>query len=341
MKKGLVFILFSSVVLSAFLWSPSYKEPIWPKAIYDYTKNTPTPEKIALGRFLFYDPILSEDRSTSCASCHLSYTAFAHTDHALSHGIYDRVGTRNAPALFNLAYRSSFMWDGAIHSLDAQAMAPIENHLEMNETLGSVVFKLQQKKFYRQHFYEAWGDSTVTGEHVLKAISAFLVSIESKNSKYDRVINGLEEFTEQEQKGYALFRAQCNSCHQEPLFTNNTFKSNGLSYDEHLHDAGRMRITHLAADSMLFMAPTLRNIEVTYPYMHDGRFTTLQQVVNHYDQLGSTKPRYLSSELNHSKKLSSNDKQDLIAFLLTLTDHEFLFNPTYSFPKGFEKEISR
>lgn len=341
MKKSLAFLFIASIGLCAFYMGPTFKTPIWPAKIYDESKNTLTSEKIALGRFLFYDPILSENNTISCASCHLSYTGFAHTDHALSHGIYDRVGTRNAPPLFNLAYRSNFMWDGAIHSLDAQPMAPIENHLEMNETLGSVVFKLQQKKFYREQFFRAWGDSSVTGEHVLKALSAFLVSIESKNSKYDRVISGLEQFNEQEEKGYALFRTHCNACHQEPLFTNNSYKSNGLSYDELLHDAGRMRITHRPADSMLFMVPSLRNIEVTYPYMHDGRFTTLQQVVNHYDQLASNKPGYLSKELNHSSKLSSNDKQDLIAFLLTLTDHEFLFNPVYQFPKGFEKEISR
>ena len=341
MKTRIYFVGIAFISLCAFHLNDTFKEPIWPDKHYDYSQNTLTPEKIELGRFLFYDPILSEDASTSCASCHLSYTAFAHTDHELSHGIYDRIGTRNAPALFNLAYRSSFMWDGAIHNLDAQALAPIENHLEMNETLSSVVFKLQQKSFYKKQFYQAWGDSIITGEHVLKSIAAFLVTLESKGSKYDKFLAGEVEFSEQELTGYSLFRLHCNSCHTEPLFASNEFKSNGLSYNDKLRDAGRMRITHLAKDSMLFQVPSLRNIEVSYPYMHDGRFTTLQQVMNHYSDLGTNKPSYLSKELNHSSILTSHQKQDLIAFLLTLTDHEFLFNSNYAFPKGFEKEIRR
>lgn len=338
-RKSYSFFIFILLIVIALGFTLPPKGKIyWPKKVYNEYNNLPTEEKKELGRFLFYDPLLSSDGSISCSSCHLSYNAFAHTDHATSHGVGDSIGKRNAPALFNLAWKKNYMWDGAVHNLDAQAMAPIENKLEMNETLAHVVSKLNSRKFYRERFYQAWGDSVATGERVLKSIAQFMLSLESNNSKYDRVIRGEMKFTEQEKKGYILFQKKCNACHTEPLFTNDEFMNNGLPLNDELLDLGRGSITQLKQDEGKFKVPSLRNIEMSFPYMHDGRFKTLQQVLNHYASLDGNE-KNISPPLNHLLNLSSNDKQDLIAFLLTLTDTEFLTKKEYQFPKPLQHEI--
>ena len=294
----------------------------WPFPAYDFSKNPLTKPGIALGRQLFYDPVLSKDSTISCSNCHLSYTAFTHVDHALSHGIHDRIGTRNSPALTNLAWARSFMWDGAVNHLDMQALAPISSPVEMEEKIENVVEKLQRSAGYRVMFFQAFGDSLATGERLLKALAQFELTLVSANSKYDRVLAGKEIFTDQEQNGYRLFKNNCARCHSEPFFTNYGFEKNGLPVDTALRDFGRMAITRQPADSLKFKVPTLRNIEFSYPYMHDGRFRKLGEVLNHYA---------------HNKdlgiELSSNEKVDLTAFLLTLTDRTFLFNPDFAFPR--------
>lgn len=324
-------VLFSGILylvlvaaLPAFHPQPvSLKYPdSWPSPAYDFSKNRLTKEGIELGRQLFYDPVLSKDSTVSCSSCHLSYTAFTHVDHALSHGIADRIGTRNSPALTNLAWAGSFMWDGAVNHLDVQALAPISSPVEMDETIENVVKKLQRQPAYTTLFFDAFGDSTVTGEHLLKALSQFELTLISANAEYDRVMAGKDNFTEQEQRGYHLFQKNCARCHAEPFFTNYRFENNGLPLDTTLNDYGRGAVTKQPQDSLKFKVPTLRNIEFSYPYMHDGRFRNLQDVLNHYaraDSLGI--------------KLSANEKVDLVAFLLTLTDRDFLFNPDFAFPR--------
>lgn len=254
----------------------------WPKPTYDFSKNPIEKNKVNLGRVLFYDPILSENNSISCESCHSPYSAFTHIDHALSHGIYDSIGTRNSPALMNLAWKKSFMWDGAINNLDMQALAPISHPLEMGSSIKKVVIKLQASKKYRQLYFQAYGDSIPTGEKTLKALSQFLLTLVSSNSKYDKVMSGDLQFTTQEKNGYALFQKNCSSCHREPLFTNDEFANNGLPENPSLKDKGRMHITLDSTDTYKFKIPTLRNIEYTYPYMHDGRFKKLSEVMNHY-----------------------------------------------------------
>ncbi len=296
----------------------------WPKPRYDFSKNPLTKQGIELGRRLFYDPILSRDSTVSCSNCHLSFTAFTHVDHALSHGIEDRIGTRNSPALMNLAWANNFMWDGAVNHLDFQALAPIAHPAEMDNSIDKVVQRIRTKPAYKARFFEAFGDSTVTGERLLKAMAQFELTLISANSKYDRVISGQEIFTEQEQKGYQVFQNNCASCHTEPLFTNFGFERNGLPLDTVLNDFGRMKITKQPCDSLKFKVPTLRNIEFSYPYMHDGRFKKLRDVVNHYAQ---------TTALDRKIELLPNEKVDLIAFLLTLTDRTFLFNPEISFPR--------
>ena len=304
----------------------------FPKPVYDFSKNSLTANKIQLGRALFYDPILSRDNLISCASCHSQFSAFTHIDHALSHGIDDKIGFRNSPALMNLAWQTSFMRDGAINHLDMLALAPMTNPDEMDENIRHVVFKLQANNVYPKLFLEAFGDSVITGEHTLKAIAQFMLTLVSSNSKYDSVMRKQSVFTSQEKNGYVLFKKNCASCHTEPLFTNDKFRNNGLPIDTTLNDFGRYRVTKNPSDSLKFKVPTLRNIEFSQPYMHDGRFQKLSQVLNHYTN-GIKNNKTLAPELQQAIVLTSNEKVDIIAFLLTLSDKSFLFNPTYFYPK--------
>ncbi len=336
MKRTLLILFILSLSLIAFKEGQKSLIQIpqnWPKPVYDLNKNPLSKESIELGRVLFYDPILSKDNSISCASCHSQYNAFTHVDHALSHGINDRIGTRNSPALMNLAWSKSFMWDGAINHLDMQSLAPISHPDEMDESIENVVRKLQSSNIYPELFKAAYGDEKITGEKTLKAISQFMLTLISANSKYDKVIRKEEKFTAQEENGYNLFKLNCSSCHNEPLFTTGEFANNGLSVDTTLNDTGRMKVSGSVSDQYKFKIPTLRNIEFSMPYMHDGRYKKLSQVIEHY-----TSEKYITAtlayELRSPVKLTSNEKVDLMAFLLTLSDKEFLFNPEFSYPKN-------
>ncbi len=336
MKKLIVLLLMVSFASSAYRLMDTVNFIVpkgWPKPEYDFTKNPLTTEKIALGRALFYDPILSRDSTISCATCHSPYSAFTHIDHQFSHGIDNKLGKRNAPSLMNLAWNNSFMWDGAVKHLDMQALAPMSNPDEMDETIKHVVGKLQANKLYPKLFLNAFGDSIITGEHTLKAISQFMLTLVSCNAKYDSVMRGESTFSQQEKNGYTLFQANCALCHREPLFTNNKFENNGLPMDTSLNDIGRMRITQDSANYLQFKVPSLRNIQFSYPYMHDGRFARLQQVLNHYTN-GIVRGKTLSKQLDKPIVLSSNEKVDIIAFLYTLSDKEFLLNDKFSFPKN-------
>lgn len=304
----------------------------FPKPDYNFKQNKLSKEKIALGRRLFYDPILSKDSTISCATCHSPYNAFAHTDHDLSHGIDGKIGTRNSPALMNLAWQKSFMWDGAINHLDMQALAPISHPAEMNEDIAHVIKKLQKTTYYPQAYYTAFGDSSISGEYTLKAIAQFMLTLVSADAKYDQVRLKKAKFTPQEQNGYQLFKKNCATCHQEPLFSTYQFANNGLPIDSTLNDWGRVKITQNPADSFKFKIPTLRNIEFSYPYMHDGRFKKLSQVINHYSN-EIVHNTTLSPALKQPIRLSNNEKIDVIAFLLTLSDKNFIFNPNHTPPK--------
>ena len=232
----------------------------------------------------------------------------------------------------NLAWQKSFMWDGAISNLDVQALAPISHPAEMGSSINLVVDKLNQSKLYRDLFYNSYNDSVITGEKTLKAISQFMLTLISANAKYDRVMNKKEVFSEQESNGYKLFKKNCSSCHKEPLFTTYDFANNGLLMDSTLMDIGRMKITKDPEDSLKFKIPTLRNIEYSYPYMHDGRFKKLSEVINHYtNDIQSSKT--LAIQFQKKINLTANKKIDLISFPLTLSDREFVFNPKYQYPK--------
>ncbi len=304
----------------------------FPQPVYDFSKNPLTEHKILLGRTLFYDPILSKNNTISCENCHSPFAAFTHIDHALSHGIHDSIGIRNSPALMNLAWQKSFMWDGAVPNLDMQALAPISHPAEMGSTINEVVEKLNASEKYRNLFYNAYEDSAATGEKTLKCIAQFMLTLVSADAKYDKVMRKELSFTAQEANGYLLFQKNCASCHTEPLFFNGNFENNGLPMDSVLKDLGRMKVTSNNSDSLKFKVPSLRNIEYSYPYMHDGRFKKLSEVLNHYTN-GIHLSKTLAPQLQQAIILTSNEKVDIINFLLTLSDKDFVFNPKYRYPK--------
>lgn len=305
----------------------------WPAPQYDFSKLSMTQEEFDLGRALFYDPILSKDNSISCASCHTQATGFTHVDHDLSHGIEGRIGKRNALSLVNLAWNTSFMWDGGVNHIELQALAPITDANEMDETLANVVEKLKTSENYNNLFSKVHSDGEITGQRTLLALTQFVVMFNSYNSKYDKYIrNELENtFTSQEKNGLQIFRQHCATCHTEPLFTNNQFENNGLKVDTTLNDYGRYFITNNPKDSLKFKVPSLRNIQFTKPYMHDGRFESLQEVINHYTS--EVQPsQTLSKKLEKRIILTHEEKIDLLVFLRTLSDEEFLFDKRFSFP---------
>ncbi|MFY0672600.1 MAG: cytochrome-c peroxidase [Bacteroidia bacterium] len=327
--SGLSFLLIAFVNETAFFKTPKG----WPQPNYNFKQNPLSKEKVYLGRKLFYEPKLSKNNTISCASCHLSFTSFTHVDHALSHGIFDSIGNRNSPVLINLAWSKSFMWDGAINHLDVQGIAPIENQVEMGEKLKNVTHKLSKSEDYNEFFKSAFGDTAITGERLLKALSAFQLTLVSSNSKYDQVQDGTAKFSEQEQAGLNIFKNKCNHCHTAPLFTNHEFENNGLSIDSALNDLGRYNITKKEKDRRKFKVPTLRNIEYSFPYMHDGRFESLFEVLDHYSN-GVETTKTTHNSLKNGINLGETEKVDLMAFLLTLSDKEFCFNPEFGYPRN-------
>lgn len=301
----------------------------FPNPVYNFSKNPISQEGFELGRALFNDPILSRDNSISCAECHNQQVAFTHHNHALSHGIDGKTGFRNALPIQNVAWYSNFFWDGGVHDLDLFPPAPIENPIEMDENLGNVLRKLQVSKEYPPMFKKAFGSDSVSTTNFLFALSQFMNSLVSSNSKYDKVMRkeGVD-FSRLEKQGYEIFKNKCSSCHSEPLFTNNSFQNNGLKMN-YLQDFGRYRITEREEDKWKFKVPSLRNIEFTAPYMHDGRFASLDEVLNHYSS-GIVISSTLNPNLKNGISLTSVEKDALIAFLKTLTDKDFLTNPKFS-----------
>lgn len=308
-----------------------YRPEHWPAPQYSFEKNPLTTDGFALGRTLFYDPILSTDSTVSCASCHFQYTAFAHVDHPTSHGVASRIGKRNAPGLMNLAWYPSFHWDGGVLDLNGQAINPMTHPDEMGSSLEEILNKLNRDSWYRAQFKKVFGVERIKTSQLLNALAQFTVSLVSANSKYDSVMRKEANFTVQEKKGYKLFQRHCNQCHTEPLFTNFKFEANGIGPHPQLLDSGRALITGKVADAYLFRVPTLRNIEHSFPYMHDGRMVKLKEVIKHYaSQSNWVKP--ISKAFTNPSMLQTDEEQkDLLSFLKTLTDKSFLFNPTYRF----------
>ena len=298
----------------------------------DLPRDNPlTEERIALGNLLFHETALSRDGTLSCASCHVSNFAFTDA-RRFSLGVRGQKGTRNAMPLFNLAWKTSFFWDGRAPSLRAQALMPIEDHTEMDETLDRVTAKLATMKEYPPLFTAAFGTPEITSEKLGLAIEQFLLTLTAFNSKFDLALRGNAVLSEDEKRGFELFMtesdprtgqrgADCFHCHGGPLFTDHQFHNNGLI--PHEDDAGRFRITHVESDRHKFATPSLRNVARTAPYMHDGRFATLEEVVAHYSTGMHRSPTLDPNLAKHPAgglELNPADQRALVAFLKSLTE---------------------
>lgn len=300
--------------------------------------NPLTVAGVRLGEMLFNDRRLSRGDQVSCASCHRAGQAFSDAGRVVSLGVDGRAGERNAMPLFNLAWVKEFFWDGRARSLRQQVLEPIEHPTEMAEKLPRVVTRLAADRVMVAHFQRAFKGG-VSADRIALALEQYLLSIVSQDSKFDRVIKGADSFTTEERRGFELFLtehdpprglkgADCFHCHGGSLFTGNRFANNGLVLRG--TDTGRERVTGDAADRGKFRTPSLRNVALTAPYMHDGRFQTLEQVIDHYDR-GVERTTTLDPNLaKHPARglgLSASDKSALVAFLQTLTDPALAAGP--------------
>ena len=286
-------------------------------------------ERVTLGEKLFHDPMLSRDGTVSCASCHRAEAAF--TDpRPVSPGIDDRRGDRNAMPLFNLAWKTQFFWDGRADSLRSQVLQPIADHREMDESPDRACEKLTKARDYPAAFQAAFRSAGITPEKVALALEQYLLTLTAHDSRLDRAFNGTATLTADEQRGFELFMtesdprtgqtgADCFHCHGGPLFTDHQFHNNGLLTD----DPGRTRVTGQPEDQGKFVTPSLRNIALTAPYMHDGRFANLEEVMSHYStgiHRTATLDPNLAKHSGSGLNLGAADQAALIAFLKTLTD---------------------
>lgn len=302
--------------------------------------NPLTEEGVYLGRMLFYDPILSDDSTISCASCHKQSNGFADVG-ALSKGVRNRVGNRNSMTLINLAWQTSFFWDARQVRLKRQVLEPIQNHVEMNMNLVDLLKKLKSLNRYKKAFSDAFPGTEPNTENMAMAIEQFLLTLVSANSKFDQFRpQNQSVFNASEKRGFELFNSQppagadCFHCHGGVLSNVNRITNNGL--DSVFADRGLGGITGKLHEMGLFKTPTLRNIELTAPYMHDGRFQTLEEVINHYsDNVKFNSPNIdpnFGTHNNTNLHLTVQQKADLLAFLKTMTDTTFLHNQAFASP---------
>lgn len=290
--------------------------------------NNFSKERWELGKLLFFDKQLSKNNTVSCASCHKQEFAFS-DNVALSLGDDNSIGTSNAPTLANVAYQPYFTRAGGVPTLEMQILVPIQEHNEFNTNMLDVVEKLKQNNNYQKMAQTAY-NRDVDAYVITRALATFERSLISGNSKFDEYFykGKTTALNESEQKGYVLFnstKTNCSSCHSGFNFTNYAFENNGLYLN--YADSGRMRLTQLPQDRAKFKVPTLRNIALTAPYMHDGSFATLNEVVEHYNSGG--KNHINKSNLIKPLGLSNQEKQDLINFLNTLTDNSFIQNKNF------------
>ena len=282
--------------------------------------NPLTVEGVALGKQLFADPILSVDSTIACTSCHLPAHAFS-DPRPFSQGVGGTTSRHSMP-IFNALWSRSFFWDGRATSLEDQALEVVQTSAEMGEDWDRVVAKLERHPEYPALFARAFGDAPINRQRVVQAIAQFERTLIAADSKYDRWLAGQAEFTPEEERGFLLFHTEegdCFHCHVAPLFTDNEFHNNGLDLDP--PDEGLAALTGKRLDRGKFKTPTLRNAEYTAPYMHDGRFQTLEEVVEHYDsgfhRTVLTDPLLL---VRPNLDLNPADKRALVAFLKTLSD---------------------
>ena len=342
------FLLITSVLVSACTNSDSIEDSAYvnlplevkqpenfPPLAYDITANPITQKGFELGKKLFYDGRLSSDGVISCGFCHEQSSAFTHHGHTFSQGISGQNGTRNTPSIQNLAFQNVFMYDGASDHLDLQPIIPLTSPIEMDANLNAVVAMLNSDVAYRQLFGQAFPGKPINTEYMLKAMSQFMVMMISSDSKFDKFRRNEPSgvFSLDELEGYAIFNNKCASCHSTDLQTDHSFRNNGLPINPNIKDVGRFRVTELESDYYKFKVPSLRNVEKTAPYMHDGRFGTLENVLNHYAnnvQDSPTLDPILKQNANLGIALSATEKMQLIAFLKTLTDNQYLTDNRFS-----------
>ena len=304
--------------------------------------NPQTVEGVALGKKLFFDPILSGDNTLACAGCHAPSAGFS-DNRQFSPGIDGIEGRRNSMPLFNLAwnFEESFFWDGRTTTLEDQALEPVIDPIEMHNTWPEAVSSLQASATYPELFENAFGTTTIDSTLVSKAIAQFVRTLISGNSRYDQYLRGEIELTDSELNGLEVYvdenRGDCFHCHGTPpnnlLWTDNAFHNNGL--DETFDDLGRGGATGDPREFGAFKTPSLRNLAYTAPYMHDGRFETLEEVINHYSEglvYSETIDPLMKAVSEGGVQLTEKDKEDLKAFLLALSDEGFINNPDFQKP---------
>lgn len=299
--------------------------------------NPLTVQGVNLGRHLFWDTRLSGDNTMACADCHLPQFSFS-DNNATSEGIDGLTGARNSMVLQNLAWANDYFWDGRAETLEEQVLMPVQDPIEMHESWSNFISEIRDDEQYKTMFFEAFGVVAFDSTHAAKALAQFVRTMVSSNSKYDRILQGEEAFTIQEQAGFDSFNAlsggDCFHCHGGALATDFSYKNNGL--DAVPIDSGRGLVTNVDTDNFTFKVPTLRNIEYSGPYMHDGRFATLDEVINFYSVgVEHTSPN-LSPLMEFSAQggvqLDPQDRAELKAFLLTLSDPDFINNPDFQNP---------
>ncbi len=293
----------------------------FPEPTYTFDNNPVTEAGFKLGKKLFFDPILSVDNTVSCNSCHQQSLAFADLPlHAFSKGVMERQGTRNAPQLVNLAFMKEFFWDGGVTHLDFVPLNAIEADFEMDEEIENVIAKLNNHVEYPALFEQAFGTDEINTPLMLHALSQFTNLMVSDNSPYDKYLRGEVALNEQELEGLHLFEQKCQSCHSGILFTDGSYRNNGI--DSVFTDIGRARITSFSGDIGKFRVPSLRNVGITRPYMHNAKFATLEDVLDHYNG-GIIESPSLDPSLKNGIPMTAEEKAAIIAFLKTLTDKEF------------------
>lgn len=308
--------------------------PNFPQPVYDLEKNPVTEKGLALGKKLFYDGNLSSNGIVSCGFCHQQPSAFTQHGHDVSHGVEDRLGRRNSLAIINVLWMKTFFWDGGVNHLDFVPLNALENPVEMDETLENVLVKLNGSASYKAAFKDAFQVDEVKSAEFLKALSQFMASLVSANSRYDKYVrNEGESLSPEELQGLSLFKQKCSACHATDLFTDASYRNNGVS-DDFRFDKGREEITLNPADKGKFKVPTMRNVEYTDPYMHDGSLATLEDVLDHYSEnmkMSETlDPIFLQAGQKPGIPLTAVEKKQLLAFLKTLTDKEFITDKRFS-----------
>lgn len=304
--------------------------PGWPDPVYDFNNNPLTLEGIELGRHLFYEGKLSKDGNYPCSSCHEQKDGFTHADHPLAHG-YGGHTYRNPPGIYNMVWYKEFFLDGSQKKLEDVYLTHINDPDEMGETVASVIAKLQDDSKYRKLFRAAFGDDEINADRMTRALSQFVLTIVSSNSKYDRVKRGEDVFSLAEQLGYDIFKTKCASCHQEPLFTDLSYRNIGMARDPDLKDEGRKRVTGNSADSLKFRVLSLRNAAPTRPFGHDGRFFSCTNIYFHYNG-GVINGPTTDPQVVPNIPLTPFEQGQLTSFLMALTDSTMLNDARFKKP---------